>query len=732
MASSRFRPSVLTRVFTAVARISGKSEAKREQLEDIMIILLVAQGGGQMRPLAAITVLLAPFALLAGTNQWTNIGPDAGNVSALVMDPQNSRTLYASTDRALFKTSDGGASWGAVSSPKGLDGWRRSLAIDPQTSGTIYAALSGDRVYKSTDGGASWSGPSGELEDYFTWSALPGSLAIDPLNPATLYAAMHHGVYKSTDGGASWSTATAGLPSGLENVRMLIVDPKNSGTVYAACMGDFGGVYKSTDGGVIWRAMNSGLPPQNLAALSLAINPQRPDTLYAATNSGIFKSTDSGENWKAANTGLPSFFGIVPLAIDGIVSLAIDPQDTSTVYIAFQSLSGIFIGVLQDEPGYSLGVYKSTDGGASWVSAGLQDSTSVIVIDPQIPATLYAASTRALGVSKSTDGAATWRPANVGLRGLTVSAFAVDPQDTSKVYAATEEAGLFKTTNSGASWSQANSGLSVGEFGFSIHPASVAIDPQNPDTLYVGMVGRGIFKSTDGGASWSYAGLGGNLNFDQSLVVDPRNSGTVYAAGFSASASSTPRVFKSTDGGATWELKGSGSLVTMDPQDSSTLYAADIWDGRTIFKSRDGGETWSPLATPRGFAALAEEAPDIAVLVVDPQDPQTIYAGGDLSGLIKSTDGGDTWEPVNFGMPGVLRFVDRSSRVTALAIDPHSKTVYAAAGGLMLKSTDGAMTWTEMNALPPGSVGLLTIVPRDPNTLYAGTGDGVFAITLVP
>jgi hypothetical protein len=45
------------------------------------------------------------------------------------------------------------------------------------------------------------------MEDYFTWSVLPGSLVIDPLNPATLYAAMHHGVYKSTDGGASWSAA---------------------------------------------------------------------------------------------------------------------------------------------------------------------------------------------------------------------------------------------------------------------------------------------------------------------------------------------------------------------------------------------------------------------------------------------------------------------------------------------------------------------------------------------
>ncbi|HYL35833.1 MAG TPA: hypothetical protein VEV17_07975 [Bryobacteraceae bacterium] len=691
-----------------------------------------------MRTFAALTVILTPFALLAGTNQWTNIGPDAGNVFALVVDPQDSRTLFASTDGGLFKTSDAGASWSAVSSPKGLDGWSMSLAIDPQTSGTLYAGLSGDRVYKSTDGGASWSAPSGDMEDYLSSLALPGSLAIDPQNPATLYAAMHHGVYKSTDGGGSWSAATAGLPLELDAVRMLAVDPKSSGTVYAACRGDIGansgvyagsGVYKSTDGGITWRALNSGLPAQNLEVWSLAVDPQDPDAIYAATNSGMFKSTDGGEGWSAANSGLP------PLG--GFASLAIDPQNTATVYAAFRfPPSG---QPLTANPVASLGVFKSTDGGASWVSAALQDSISVIAIDPQNSSTLYAGSARGLGIRKSTDGAATWTRSSVGLRGLNIWAFAVDPQDTSKVYAATGS-GIFKTTNSGASWSEANSGLSAGEFGGSMHPGSLAIDPQNPDTLYVGIFGGGIFKTTDGGASWSYSGLGGNGNFDQSLVVDPRNPGTLYAAGFSSGTSPTAieessHVFKSTDGGATWEPKGSFptliSLVTMDPQDSSTLYAANSWDGRTIFKSQDGGETWSPLATPPGFAMLAEEAPDILVLQVDPQDPQTIYAGGGLSGLIKTTDGGDSWEAVNFGMPSA--FVDRSSSVTALAIDPHSNTVYAAAGGLMLQSPDGAVTWTEMNALPPRSgVGILTIDPRDPNTLYAGTGSGVFAITFVP
>ena len=666
-----------------------------------------------MGTLAVVTVLLTPFALLAGTNQWTNIGPDGGNVFALVVDPQNSRTLYASTDRGLFKTSDGGASWGAVNSPKGLNGWELSLAIDPQSSGTIYAGLSGDRVYKSTDGAASWSAPSGEMEDYFNWTALPGSVAIDPQNSATLYAAMHHGVYKSTDGGASWSAASAGLPLGLDDVRMLAVDPKNSATVYAACRGDVngggvfvgGGAYKSTDGGINWRAVNSGLPAQNLDVEALALDPKTPDTIYAATNSGIFKSTDGGASWSAVNSGLSPFAG-------RLVSVVIDPQDTSTLYAALQSRVPAVGGFVSTG-----GVFKSTDGGVNWVSTGLQDSISLIAVDPRGPA-IYAASTSGQGIRKSTDGAATWTPSSVGLRGLRVAAFAVDPQNPNKVYAATGN-GVFKTTNSGASWSEANSGLPVGEFGLSIPTASLAIDPQNPDTLYVGIVGRGVFKTTDGGANWNYSGLGGSLNFDQSLAVDPRNSGTVYAAGFSDG-------FKSIDGGATWESKGCPcSLVILDPQDSSTLYAANIWDGRTILKSQDGGETWSPLATPPGFAVLAEEAPDISVLVVDPGNSQTIYVGGGFTGLIKSADGGESWQTVSFGLPGV-----RSSGVSALAIDPHSNTVYAAEGRLLLKSTDAGATWTDVSS----GIGIetLTIDPRDPNTLYAATDAGVFAITFVP
>ena len=82
-------------------------------------------------------------------------------------------------------------------------------------------------------------------------------------------------------------------------------------------------------------------------------------------------------------------------------------------------------------------------------------------------------------------------------------------------------------------------------------------------------------------------------------------------------------------------------------------------------------------------------------------------------------------------MPSV--FVDRSSRVTALAIDPRSNTIYVASGSLMLRSRDGAVTWTSMNALPVRAwIQTLTVDAQDPNTLYAGTDYGVFAITLFP
>ena len=121
--------------------------------------------------------------------------------------------------------------------------------------------------------------------------------------------------------------------------------------------------------------------PQGGLIRALAIDPGTPGTLYAATNgTGLFKSTDAGITWRPANAGLPDGGVYDPDlgAFNGVAALAIDPRTPSTLYAGTDSV----------------GVFKSTDAGDTWISAdtGLPDGYSVaaLAIDPHTPSTLYA------------------------------------------------------------------------------------------------------------------------------------------------------------------------------------------------------------------------------------------------------------------------------------------------------------------------------------------------------
>ena len=116
------------------------------------------------------------------------------------------------------------------------------------------------------------------------------ALAIDPTRPATLYAGTFQGVFKSTNSGATWAAANTGLTN--VDVRALAMDPTTTATLYAGAYD--GGVFKSTDSGGSWVAVNNGLYPYVRA---LAIDPATPATLYVGTYYGVFKSTDSGGYW---------------------------------------------------------------------------------------------------------------------------------------------------------------------------------------------------------------------------------------------------------------------------------------------------------------------------------------------------------------------------------------------------------------------------------------------------
>ena len=228
-------------------------------------------------------------------------------------------------------------------------------------------------------------------------------LAIDPSNPAILYAGTSSGVFRTTDAGANWSDSSTGLPNS-SDVYALAIDPSNPAVVYAGTGGTSNtarGIFKSTDGGASWTDSSNGLTHPLISGLgvgALAIDPSNPAIVYAGTGTGtftaagIFKTTDGGATWTATNTGLPDVFTVH--------ALAIDPSNPAIVYA----------GTGTGTPG---GVFKTIDGGASWTasSTGLPDFPYVdtLAIDPSDPATLYAG-TEGAGVFKSTDAGATWQP----------------------------------------------------------------------------------------------------------------------------------------------------------------------------------------------------------------------------------------------------------------------------------------------------------------------------------
>jgi hypothetical protein len=231
---------------------------------------------------------------------------------------------------------------------------------------------------------------------------------------------------------------------------------------------------------------------------SLAIDPQMPTTLYAGTDEtdrSVFKSTDGGGHW-----------GDVSFADEAVPALAVDPQTPTTLYAG----------------AWGVGVYKSLDGGSSWIRPNFYFGVLSLAIDPRTPTTLYAGAYGS-GVFKSIDGGGTWSAVNAGLTNLHVSALAIDPLTPITLYASTQGGGVFKSTDSGGSWSAVNTGLT------NTSVFALAIDPETPTTVYAGTDGGGVFKSTDGGGSWSALNTGLTNLYVTALAVDPQTPTTIYA-----------------------------------------------------------------------------------------------------------------------------------------------------------------------------------------------------------
>jgi photosystem II stability/assembly factor-like uncharacterized protein len=558
----------------------------------------------------------------------------------------------------------------------------QAFAVAPSDPSVVYAD-SGNGVFVSVDAGASWTKRSDKSDVL--------AFAVDPTNPSIVWAACGKvggfddggsGLWKSTDGAATWTPLPVTAPAGSFQypTYAVAIDPDDSSNVYA---GTSVGLYRTTDEGATWTALTNGFPPlTNIFALEIA--PSSHSTVYVGTayggGIGVFKSTDRGGNWMPLPSGIPN---------TDVRTLVVDPTDANIVY----------------RSDYSVGISKTTDGGAHWTLVLPVRAVVAFAIDPTAPGTVYAgreydSQSQGGGLLKTTDGGATWSHAENGLTNPLVLSLAVDPRNPAHIYAGTQllsfnrpaYSGVFLTSDAGASWHPASQ-----EFGLATF-STVAVDPRIPSTIFLDSL-----RSTDGGVTWQPLGIGASF-----FVFDPRNPLTIYAG---------PPLRKSTDGGATWApptLVGLGATVLglgIDPVTPSTLYA--VSSNGVFSKSVDAGLTWT---------STVFTSPVVPSFVVDPVRPGTLYVGT-ATGLLESRDGGESF--FRFAGPWT------SVGIRVAAADPTTGAVYVDAGrsgGGVFRTTDGGLTWSRAPAFD--DAGLSSIAVDSSNgVLYAATAVAVLRST---
>jgi photosystem II stability/assembly factor-like uncharacterized protein len=402
------------------------------------------------------------FRSMDGGAHWSRLA-ETDPIAALRIDPRQPRRLYAGVSRiGILRSENRGGVW--TRSNQGLSAASLcAVAADPFVRDLLYVsagsctnlydilATNDDLGFLKSDATRSWLNLSSTLRDPVrvleAYALVP-----DPQVAGILYAATGHGLFKSSNGGARWESLQSRLGSILDAVTSVTIDPSDSQILYAVgyklgypiCGGfcPLLPVYdaaKSTDGGLTWARLlpplvNLGFDSEVLSNIRVAIDPRDPQVLYVSSIAkGLLKSTDRGATWTIVAAGAASF------PSPGLVlRLVPDTSERDTLYaIAFSPLD------------LTQTVLKSVNGGSSWTFAvkGLPPGVLVqdLAIDPERPATLYAATSQ--GVFVSEDGAGRWSSLSKGLTSLDVLRISLDPFDPATIYAGTHgDGGLFVLT----------------------------------------------------------------------------------------------------------------------------------------------------------------------------------------------------------------------------------------------------------------------------------------------
>ncbi len=406
---------------------------------------------------------------------------------------------------------------------------------------------------------------------------------------------------------------------------------KNKNTFYFGATG--GGVWKTMDGGSNWKNISDKYFGGSIGAVAVA--PSDETVLYAGEGEnslrgnvseglgGLWRSDDGGRTWK--NIGLK----------DGrhIIRIIIHPKNPDIVWVA---VLGHLFGTSEER-----GVYKTTDGGKTWkktLYVNDQTGCSDLVMEPGNTSVFYAgmwhvkrtpysmeSGGEGSGLYKSTDGGETWvnLTANKGLpKGIWgIVDVAIAPANTDKVYAMVENAkgGLYTSTDGGATWAFTSDNSDIKQRAWYFN--KIFVDPKNEDLLYI--MNTGMMKSADGGKT--FTGINTPHGDHHDLWIDPEDGNRMIVAD---------------DGGAQISFDAGANWSSLNNQPTAQIYRVTTdnafpyrilgaqQDNTTVrIKSRTYGDAitdadWSPTA---GFES--------GYVVADPANPDIVY-GGNYDGFL--------------------------------------------------------------------------------------------------
>ncbi len=246
---------------------------------------------------------------------------------------------------------------------------------------------------------------------------------------------------------------------------------------------------------------------------------------------------------------------------------------------------------------------------------------------------------------------------------------------------------------------------------------SLSADRKDPQRLYLGTADGHIFGSADGAKHWQLLGrVGGPDDVVMAIVVDSRNSRTLYATAWSLDASGGG-VFRSDDAGRNWRLIGlpgqSVRALAQAPSQPDTLVAGTL---QGVFRSADSGKNWERIS-PAGH----EDLRNFDSLAIDPRNPETIYAGT-YHLPWKTTDAGHHWAPIHAGM------IDDSD-VMSMSIDHFDpQRIYASACSGIYRSENSGTLWTKFRGIPPTARRTHQLLqdPQRQRVLYSVTTEGLW------